>query len=249
MTRLHLIVLAAGFATRLYPLTQTCSKPLLDVGGVPLLTRIVHQFAAVAGVTEITVVHNHKFAADYVRWQQATKCALPIRRIDNGAADDTMGRGAIRDLQLALASVRGDDAGCDGYIVAGGDNVFDFDVAPLLQRYLAVQKPVLVLRHVGELIPKRYSEAVVDAQGRVTSLREKPADPKSPYSAICLYLLPPNLPAQVDRYLATGGNGDAPGHFIAWLVQQTEVHAARFDGRWFDIGSAETLAEARRVLG
>ena len=94
-----------------------------------------------------------------------------------------------------------------------------------------------------------YSEAVVDAQRRVTSLREKPADPVSPYSAICLYFLPADLPALVDRFLASGGNGDAPGHFMAWLVQHTEVHGARFAGRWFDIGSAETLAEARRVLG
>lgn len=246
MTRLHLIVLAAGFATRLYPLTQTCSKPLLTVGGLPLLTRIVRQFAAAPEVAAITVVHNRKFAADYVRWSKTEAAAKPLALIDNGAADDTQGRGAIRDLQLALASSPVD---CDGYVVAGGDNVFDFAVAPLLQKFARDRRPLLVLRHVGELIPKRYSEAVIDVQGRVTSLREKPADPKSPFSAICLYLLPADLPALVDRYLATGGNGDAPGFFIAWLVQQTEVHAARFEGRWFDIGSAETLAEARRVLG
>ncbi|MSR38269.1 MAG: hypothetical protein EXS02_05475 [Planctomycetes bacterium] len=245
--KLHLVVLAAGFATRLYPLTKTCSKPLLEVGGLPLLTRIVRQFAATSQVRAITVVHNAKFAADYVRWRAAISVDLPIKLLNNGATEDANGRGAIRDLQLALASAASNVG--EGYIVAGGDNVFDFDVDKLIEQFSSGEWPQIVLRDVGEMIPGRYSEAVVDDDGRVTALREKPADVCSPLSAICLYFLPHNLPALVDRYLATGGNSDAPGHFIAWLCQQQPVRGVRFAGRWFDIGSVATLAAARAALG
>jgi glucose-1-phosphate thymidylyltransferase len=245
--RLHLCVLAAGFAKRLYPLTQTCSKPLLEVGGEPLLTRIVRQFAATGEVHAVSVVHNRKFAGDYVRWRAAQPAAPPIALVDDGAADDAHALGAVRDLRLLLATAARDPG--DGYVVAGGDNVFDFDLRPLLAEFARVQRPMLVLRDVGAPVPGRYSEAVVDAAGRVTSLREKPPDPRSPLSAICLYFVPRDLPARIDEYLAAGGDGDAPGHFFAWLVQRTDVRGVRFQGRWFDIGSADTLAAARRAFG
>jgi glucose-1-phosphate thymidylyltransferase len=245
--RLHLCALAAGFAKRLYPLTQTCSKPLLEVGGEPLLSRIVRQFAATGEVHAVSVVHNKKFAADYARWHAAMPSSPRIELIDDGAATDGEARGAIRDLRLLLDTAAKDPG--DGYVVAGGDNVFDFDLRPLVAEFARVQRPLLVLRDVGVAVPGRYSEAVIDGNGRVMQLREKPPDPKSPLSAICLYFVPRELPAWVEEYLKTGGDGDAPGHFFAWLVKKADVRGVRFNGRWFDIGSADTLAAARRALG
>jgi glucose-1-phosphate thymidylyltransferase len=247
MMRLHLVVLAAGFGTRLYPLTERASKPLLEAGGEPLLTRLVRQLTATGAVHAVTVVTNHKFHADYVAWRAALRAPVPVALVDDGAGRDADARGALADLRLALAAAT--DPG-DGWIVAGGDNVFDGGLEPLVAAFEALRRPLLVVREVPmPLEPGRYSEVTLDAKGVVRSFREKPPDPRSPLSAVCLYFLPPDLPAWLADYFEGGGEPDAPGHFFAWLVPRTAVHGARLPGRWFDIGTPQALAAARAWLG
>jgi glucose-1-phosphate thymidylyltransferase len=247
MTRLHLVVLAAGFGTRLYPLTERTSKPLLEVGGEPLLTRLVHQLTATGAVHAVTVVTNHKFHADYLAWRAALRAPVPVALVDDGAGRDADARGALADLRLALAAAT--DPG-EGWIVAGGDNVFDCPFEPLVAAFTASGGPLLVVRDVPlPPEPGRYSEVTLDAKGLVRSFREKPPDPRSPLSAVCLYFLPPELAGWLDDYFAAGGEQDAPGHFFAWLVPRTAVHGVRLPGRWFDIGTPQALAAARAWLG
>jgi len=243
--RLRAVFLAAGFATRLYPLTLHKAKPLLEVGGVPMMTRIARQVEACASVTDGVVVANGRFHSDFAVWERGAGVGFPIEIVNDGAMTNESRLGAIRDLALALdaAPARED---VDGYLVLACDNLFEFDLARLRDRFAASGRGQLIVREVPTPVPGgKYSEVMLDASAtRVTRFREKPANPESNLSAIAVYLLPRELPALVREYLAGGGNPDAPGHFIAWLSERTPLEATRLDGRWIDIGSAEDLARA-----
>jgi glucose-1-phosphate thymidylyltransferase len=242
--RLHAVCLAAGFATRLYPLTLHRAKPLLEVGGRPLLTRILRQVEASGAVTAVTVVSNARFHADFVRWRDAVGARLPVDVIDDGAVDNDHRLGAIRDLALALHTAPQD---VDGYLVLACDNLFDFDLGTLVERFQLRGRGQLVVREVPAPVPPgKYSEVVLDGD-RVARFREKPNQPESNLSAIAVYLLPASLPRLVDDYLAAGGNPDAPGHLLAWLSERLPLEASRLHGRWLDIGSAADLAAANQL--
>ncbi len=243
--RLRAVFLAAGFATRLYPLTLNRAKPLLEVAGVPMMTRILRQVEACGGVADGVVVANGRFHADFRAWERGAGAGFPITVVNDGAMTNETRLGAIRDLALALetAPARED---FDGYLVLACDNLFEFDLARLSDRFAASGRGQLIVREVPTPVPSgKYSEVMLDAAGvRITRFREKPANPESNLSAIAVYLLPRELPTLVREYLAAGGNPDAPGHFIAWLSERTPLEATRLDGRWIDIGSAEDLARA-----
>ena len=236
-------LLAAGYATRLWPLTRDRAKPLLEVGGAPLLTHLVRRFEALDSVEEIVVIGNARFAADLRAWRDALSCRVPVRVLDDGSHSDDDKLGAIGDLDFAFGEVP--PAG-RRVAVAAGDNLVDFDLAPLERCFLEHGDPTLVLREaeVGGG-PSPYNEVTLDDAGIVTRFREKPADPQTSLAAIALYFLPAGSEGLLREYLAAGGQRDAPGHFIAWLVGRTRVRGVRFEGRWFDIGSHETLARAR----
>jgi dTDP-glucose pyrophosphorylase/galactokinase/mevalonate kinase-like predicted kinase len=249
--RLRAVFLAAGFATRLYPLTQHTAKPLLEVGGQPLLSRIVQQVERTGAVQDGVVVSNGRFHRDFVAWHAAAKPRLPLQIVDDGALDNATRLGAVRDLALSLqaaaAAAPAGERAPDGYLVLACDNLFDFDLLRLVEPFRRSGQGQLIVRQVPAPVPPgKYSEVVLDG-GRVRSFREKPSDPRSDLSAIAVYLLPRELPQLVEAYLAEGGNPDAPGHLLAWLSQRLPLHATRLDGRWLDIGSAEDLARARQA--
>jgi len=248
--RLRAVFLAAGFATRLYPLTKDRAKPLLEVGGVPMMTRIVRQVEAMGSVADGVVVANGRFHADFVAWERAARPAMPLAIVNDGAMTNESRLGAVRDLALALEAAPARDD-IDGYLVLACDNLFEFDLARLAARFAASGRGQLVVREVPAPVPGgKYSEVVLDEGGtRVRRFREKPANPESNLSAIAVYLLPRELPDLVRGYLDGGGNPDAPGHFIAWLSERTALEATRLDGRWIDIGSAEDLARADASAG
>lgn len=243
--RLRAVFLAAGFATRLYPLTLSCAKPLLEVQGQPLLTRILRQVERAGGVEDGIVVANARFHADFVAWAAAVRPRLPLSIVNDGAMTNETRLGAVRDLALALDTAEPVHE-VDGYLVLACDNLFDFDLARLVDRFEATRAGQLIVREVPPPVPAgKYSEVMLDGD-RIVRFREKPSDPQSNLSAIAIYLLPHELPALVREYLAAGGNPDAPGHLLAWLATQLPLQATRLDGRWLDIGSAEDLAAANR---
>lgn len=244
--RLRAVFLAAGFATRLYPLTSNKAKPLIEVGGQPMITRILRQVEAMGAVADGVVVANARFHADFVEWQRNSRAAFPLEVVNDGATTNETRLGAVRDLALALDAKSPSAAEADGYLVLACDNLFEFDLSSLTQRFAANGRGQLIVREVPEPVPSgKYSEVVLDATGsKLVSFREKPMHPRSNLSAIAVYLLPRELPEFVREYLASGGNSDAPGHFIAWLSTRVQLDATRLHGRWIDIGSAEDLTRA-----
>lgn len=236
-------VLAAGYATRLYPLTRDRPKPLLEVGGAAVLTHILHRVLELEGLSEVVVVTNARFAHHFEEWARGLEVGVPVRVLNDGTRNDESKLGAIGDMAFSLGEVPLDG---EDWLVVAGDNLLAFDLRPLQRGFRATGRPTLVLREVTHGAgPSRYNEVRLREDGSVARFREKPVDPETGLTAIALYFFTPEVGPLLLQYLDEGGNRDAPGHFLSWLVGRVPVAATRLEGDWFDIGSRETLEEAR----
>lgn len=243
---MKLCLLAAGFAKRMYPLTRDRAKPLLEVGGEPMLSRLLRQADSAVSFDDVAVVAAARFRQEFVDWQASLDRSVQL--VDNGAEEDSQARGAVADLALLLEQgFQAPDA--EGYLVMAGDNLLDFDLAEPYRRFAAQPKhPLLLVRSVPEPIPpSKYSEVQVDWEKQtVLRFREKPSDPEFAWSAIGVYFMPADLPDLLAAYLDAGGEPDAPGHFLVWLSAVRECRAWRVpEGAWQDVGSLAGLDEAR----
>jgi glucose-1-phosphate thymidylyltransferase len=241
-------LLAAGYATRMYPLTRDRAKPLLEVAGAAILTHLLDRVLALDDLSEVIVIANDRFARDFEAWASLRDAPVPVHVLNDGTRSDGAKLGALGDLAFALDAV---PVGGEDWLVAAGDNLLAFELGPLQQAFRktgdgAHREPLLVVRKTTRDGPSRYNEVVLDESGRVVRFREKPEDPVSDLAAIALYLLPAAAESALRRYLDEGGNPDAPGHFIAWLVEQMPVRAEPLRGEWYDIGSLDGLKYARK---
>ena len=238
------VLLAAGFATRLHPLTLDRAKPLLEVGGRPVISRLLERVLAIEGLDEVVVVANDRFAEQFEAWAAGLQVPVPLRLLNDGARDETTRLGAVGDLALALEALSDDGS---ALFVAAADNLTEVDLAACARRFEQdPSRPLLLVRTIpGRVPPGRYSEVRLAADGSVERLREKPARPETSLSAVGLYFLPGAARAWVNQYLAGGGNPDAPGHFLEWLSQRMRMAALPLEGAWHDIGNHESLAAAR----
>jgi dTDP-glucose pyrophosphorylase len=220
------IIIAAGYATRLYPLTENFPKPLLPVGGKPILDWLINDIES--SVDEITVVTNHKFAHHFEKW---AKCHTEkIKIIDDGTETNETRLGAVRDIQLAVD--KGDD-----YLVLAGDNVLDFSFRPFIE-YAALVGTSCVMCHKENELAKLQRTAVitVDDDNKITSYAEKPLEPVGNLAVPPFYFYRNEDIQRIDEALKSGCNSDAPGSFAAWLSRKTEMHAWKMTGKRWDIG-------------
>ncbi len=244
---MKLLVLAAGYATRLYPLTLTRPKPLLEVAGRPILDRVIENLATIEGIDETLVVANHRFASQFEDWAKghAPTVNHPIRVIDDGCEEPEQRLGAIGDLRLVLDQTGMDD----DLIVVAGDNLFSQSLEGFGEYCRELQMPVLGVYDVGRLdAAKAYSEVHADMEGQITSFEEKPEAPTTTLVGIALYYFPRSVLSKVRNYLDGGNDPDKPGRFIQWLYPRHSVYTWAIPGIWYDIGSKETLAEADRIF-
>jgi len=235
------LVLAAGYATRLYPLTRDRPKPLLPVGGQPVLGWILDRLALLEDLERVHVVTNHKFAGHFEDWAGAIDFRCPLAVHDDGTLSNDDRLGAVGDMNLVRerAGLR------DDLLVVAGDNLFDFELGPLAARSRELEAPVIGLREEQDLSAvKKFGVVDLDEGDRIRELQEKPEQPKSKLFAICLYFFPRATLSMIARYLEQGHDPDAPGNYIAWLVRQTACYGYRCPGAWFDIGDHAALQEA-----
>jgi glucose-1-phosphate thymidylyltransferase len=246
---MKILVLAAGYATRLYPLTLTLPKPLLKVAGQPMIEYVLDNIAPIGGIDRVYVVTNAKFAGQFQQWAdqyRATKSKLNFTVVNDGSTDDSNKLGAIGDIHLVLTREKIDD----DLIVVAGDNLF----SETLQGFGAVcrekKAPVLAVYDVGSLDEiKKYNSITLDASGKITFFEEKPKNPTSSLTGIALYYYPKSTLPLIHQYIAEKNNADQPGRLVQWLYTRTPVYTWRVPGIWFDIGSKESLEEADRVFG
>lgn len=245
---MNVIILAAGYATRLYPLTLTRPKPLLPVAGKPMIDHVLDNLAPIGGIDRVVIVTNDKFAAQFQAWAddyRARKAPLQFTIVNDGSTDDSNKLGAIGDLHLVLQQEKVDD----DLIVVAGDNLFSQALTGFGLICRTTQRPVLGVYDVGSVDQaKKYGVVSVDADGVITSFVEKPPAPLSTLIGIALYFYPKHTLPLVAKYLAEGNNPDQPGRLIQWLYPQQPVLTWPVPGIWYDIGSKETLEEANRIF-
>jgi glucose-1-phosphate thymidylyltransferase len=244
---MKLIVLAAGYATRLYPLTLNQPKPLLDVAGKPMLEHVLDNLAPVEEIDHVYVVTNGKFAGHFGRWAEGrrTRGGPDITVVNDHSTDDSNKLGAIGDLNLVLNQTGIDE----DVVVVAGDNLFSERLGEFGEYCRAKGAPVLAVYDVGDLEAiKKYNSIDVDEDGRITFFEEKPANPKSTLTGIALYYYPkPALPL-IRQYIEEGNNPDQPGRLVEWMYRRTPFYTWRVPGIWYDVGSKETLEEANRIF-
>lgn len=245
---MKLIVLAAGYATRLYPLTLDQPKPLLPVAGKPMIEHVLDNLMPIDEIDQIFIVTNAKFVGHFQAWAntyQTGAKARPISIINDHSTDDSNKLGAIGDLKLVLTEAQIDD----DLIVVGGDNLFSQSLESFGDYCLRRNAPVLGVYDVGNLEEiKKYNAIEIDDDHRITFFEEKPAHPQSTLTGIALYYYPRGVLPLIDQYIAEGNNPDQPGRLVQWMYRRTPFYVWRVPGFWFDVGSKETLAEADRLF-
>ncbi len=245
---MKVIILAAGYATRLYPLTLNQPKPLLPVAGKPMIEHVLDNLAPIGGIDRIYVVTNAKFAGHFQKWSEsyrATKSKLNFTVVSDGTTSDADKLGAIGDVHFVLQTQNVDD----DLIVVAGDNLFSEKLSGFGKFCREKNAPVLALYGVGDLEQiKKYSSISVAADSRITAFEEKPKNPTSTLTGIALYFYPKSTIPLIKQYIAEGNNPDQPGRLVQWLYPRTPVYTWHVPGLWFDIGSKETLDEANKIF-
>jgi len=245
---MNALILAAGYATRLYPLTLNKAKPLLEVGGKPIIEWLFDNLASVPGLRTVFVVTNDKFASDFQNWAntyQNRHCAMQIKIINDGSKSDDDKLGAIGDINLVLTR---ENLANDDLLVIAGDNLFEQPLSDFVNSAKHSQATVAV-HDVGNLeAMKKYGTVTIDSKGVITYFEEKPAYPKSTLAAVALYYYSREVLSLFTTYLAAGNNPDQPGLFLQWLYPRKPVNTFEIKGRWLDIGSKETLENADKIF-
>ncbi len=245
---MNALILAAGYATRLYPLTLNKAKPLLEVGGKPIIERLLDNLRTVPRLQITYIVTNAKFADDFQNWAKTYQDRYPetqIKIVNDRSTNDHDKLGAIGDIDLVLTR---EDLANDDLLVIAGDNLFEQPLGDFVNA--AKNSAAMVAVHdVGDLeAMKKYGTVAVDSKGVITSFEEKPEKPKSTLASIALYYYSREILPLFTTYLAAGNNPDQPGRFLQWLYTRKPVNTFKINGRWLDIGSKETLEIADKVF-
>ena len=235
------VLLAAGYATRLYPLTTDRPKALLPLGQGTILDEVMDRLAGVADVRQRILVSNHRFAGQFRDWQRHAGAAVEI--LDDGTDAPERRLGAIRDVVLARQASGGED----DLLVVGTDNLFRWPLAQFVafaQRHRP-QPSVALWEAPSAQAATQFGVVTLDAAGRVTRFVEKSPQPPSRQVALCVYYFPAAMGGQFQRFFDEGGNPDAPGYFIEWLVRTGAVYGIVMPGEWHDIGTVEEYGKVK----
>lgn len=241
------VVLAAGYATRLYPLTENFPKPLLRIGESTILGRLIKDIEAIYGIDEIIVVTNHKFAKNFENWAAEKKKTIQkkISVLDDGSTSNDNRLGAVCDLLLAIDKCSIDD----DIMVLAADNILDFSLKGFVDFFHAKKASCIMCHHEPE-ITKLQRTGVVElaSDKKVLQMQEKPEIPVSHWAVPPFYIYSQKDLPLIKKAIDGGCGFDAPGNLAHYLVDKTEVYAWEMPGRRFDIGSLDSYEEAKKLF-
>src|SRR3989338_1526313 len=237
------IVLAAGYGTRLYPLTKDKPKPLLDVVGRPIIEHIVRKLEKISEIVKIYIVTNAKFEKQFKDWLRNFDGEKPVEIVNDGTTSNEDRLGALGDLHFAINEKNLND----DLILIAGDNLFDLSLPDAYNYFKKRKSNVIVLHDVRDLaLARQYGIVEVDNSSLVINFVEKPISPKSTLASTGIYLFPKKTIELIKKYIAQGNNPDKTGNLIEWLHKREKVHSYVTDKKWYDIGSMEQLEKANR---
>lgn len=241
------IILAAGYATRLYPLTLDTAKPLLEVGGKKLIDYLIDDLSKSTLIDEIFVVINQKFCDKFEKWLKEirSKNLKKIFLVNDGSLDESTKLGAVGDINFVLEKHKLND----DVLVVAGDNLFSESFLHFVDFCKEKQEPILGTYDVKDLeLVKKLSVISVDDKGVIKSFEEKPKNPTSTLTGIAMYFYPKKVLSLISKYVKDGNNTDQPGRLVEWMYKKIPVYTWKVPGVWFDVGTHEALKKAEEFL-
>ena len=236
------LILAAGYATRLYPLTENFPKPLLKVLNKPIMDWLIDDLEETGKIDEYYVVSNHKFVGHFEEWKKTKQAKISI--IDDGTTSNETRLGAVSDMELAIEQFEIDD----DLMVLAGDNVVDFSLGLFIKHFEEKKKSCIMSYYEEDLNKmKKHANLILDENDRVIDMVEKPEIPKSHICSPALYIFCKDDVKKVKEAIDNGCSVDAPGSFINYLYQKSDVYAYKMPGHRYDIGNLETYENVNRV--
>jgi glucose-1-phosphate thymidylyltransferase len=237
------IILAAGYATRLYPLTKEKPKPLLEVKGKPILEHILDELHFIKEINEVFVITNDRFFKNFLDWKLNYSGKLKVTIVNDGTKTNEDRLGSLGDIKFVIENM------CinEDVVIVAGDNLFEFSLQELFQHYSNKKKPVVVLYDVLDIeLAKQYGIVSIDDSGKIINFEEKPTIPKSTLSSTGIYVYPMKTINKLIEFVNLHGKKDKAGDFLEWLHTQEEVYTHLTNDKWFDIGTLDQLEKARR---
>lgn len=235
------IILAAGYATRLYPLTKNQPKPLLKVAGKTILDYIVEKIDQVNEVDEIIIVTNDKFAGHFEEWTQTAEYAKKFTVVNDQTLSNEDRLGAIGDIQFVIEQLNIKD----DLMILAGDSLFEFALSEFADYFETVDTDVITAYPEKLEQLQRGGSVDIGESGKVLGFKEKAEEPY-PYSVPAFYIFKESTLPLIQNYLNEGHNPDAPGHFIPYLIKQKPVHAYIFEGYRYDIGTLDSYKQVQQ---
>ncbi len=238
------VLLCAGYATRLYPITENFPKPLLTVGPRTILDHLIDDLSRGNAISEYVLVSNHKYINQFNAWAKQRKENIVV--LDDGSTQNENRLGAVRDIQYAIEQAKISD----DILVLAGDNLLDFSLNSFIG-FFKEKKQCCVMTHYELSLEKLQKTGVIeiDEQQRIISMEEKPRAPKSHWAVPPFYIFDKKSLTKVSEGISKGCKVDAPGDFLSWLCQQTPVYAYTMPGRRFDIGTIEDYKQIKDMSG
>ncbi len=235
------LILAAGYATRLYPLTENFPKPLLKVGEKTILDWLIDDIDTLGEVNEYVVISNHKFVSHFEKWAKEKEQKITV--LDDMTESNETRLGAVKDIQFAIDSL----GISEDVLVIAGDNVLDFSLTEFI-KYAKAKETSCIMRYF-EPDGKRLLKSgvvTVDENDRVLEMTEKSPTPATNWCCPPFYYYTKADTALVEKGIESGCGTDAPGSYIAWLCKETAVHAMEMPGRRYDIGNLESYEQVKK---
>ena len=235
------LILAAGYATRLYPLTENFPKPLLKVGEKTILDWLIDDIDSSSFVDEYIVISNHKFAKHFENWCKNKTQKITI--VDDGTSSNETRLGAVKDILFAIEQLNLDD----DMLVIAGDNVLDFSLTQFIS-YAKNKNTSCIMRYFepNETKLTKCGVVCIDSNDKIVSMEEKPLSPKSHWCCPPFYYYTKSDVSLIQKGIDSGCGTDAPGSYIAWLCTQVDVHAMKMSGKRYDIGNLESYEKVKK---
>ncbi len=235
------LILAAGYATRLYPLTENFPKPLLEVGQKTILDWLIDDVDTLGLVDEYIVVSNHRYAEHFDNWAKGKKQKITV--LDDGTVSNETRLGAVKDIDFAVKQLGIED----DLMVLAGDNVLDFSLTSFIS-YAVKKNTSCIMRYYEPVYEKLIKCGVVEIDGEdlVLSMTEKSLTPATNWCCPPFYFYTKADLSLIEQGIAQGCGTDAPGSYAAWLCTKTKVHAMEMPGKRYDIGNLESYEKVKK---
>lgn len=236
------IVLAAGYSTRLYPLTKDIPKPLLPIAGRPMIDHILFRIEELPEIDEIYIVTNARFYPHFERWKAGFPTKRKLTIVNDGTVSNDDRLGAIGDIDFAIRHAQIDDE----ILVIAGDNLFEFSLRHLERFFRAKGRTTVAIFDIGDAqrAARKYGIVEIDPEQRIVGFEEKPENPKTTLASTACYLFSREDIHLLEQCIAEHHKPDNLGEFIRWLSSRKPVYGFVFSERWFDIGDHDQLREA-----